>query len=183
MSTADLTPARQTFRLSVPSGPTAPRTAREVVALLLVLAGHGPCAATAKVLVSEVVTNVHLHTITPVVDLDVEVGPGGVSVGVWDDEPQGRNEFHEDTADGGPHDAVRGDAVRGDGVGSDGVGSDAARADDERGRGLVLVDALSTAWGITRPGAPADPRKRVWFSLSGIDLTGADLVEAGPSSG
>lgn len=38
-----------------------------------------------------------------------------------------------------------------------------AATDAEGGRGLLLVDALSTAWGVRR--VPGQPGKWVWFTL------------------
>ncbi|MEU6680875.1 ATP-binding protein [Streptomyces sp. NPDC046925] len=41
----------------------------------------------------------------------------------------------------------------------------APQADDLRGRGLVLVDALTHSWGTTLLGTGADRRKQVWAQL------------------
>ncbi|GAA2656609.1 ATP-binding protein [Streptomyces lunalinharesii] len=110
-------PAREAYRFSVPSSSAAPKIAREVVARLLVLTGHARASETAQLLVSELVTNTHLHTRTRTIHLDVALGPCRVDVGVWDASPELRPAFRP---------------------GRDGA---------ESGRGLLLVDALASGCG------------------------------------
>ncbi|MEV0261006.1 ATP-binding protein [Streptomyces sp. NPDC050617] len=140
MSNAGLAvpPRRQSFRVSAPNDAITPKIAREQVALLLSLTRHASVADVAKLLVSEIVTNVHVHTSTPVVHVDVTVGPGRVYVAVWDDAPCPRLHVR-DARD--------------------------PRAGEERGRGLLLVQEMATRWGVTWPVEPGRARKRVWFTL------------------
>ncbi|MFE7114244.1 ATP-binding protein [Streptomyces sp. NPDC057654] len=149
MSNAGLAvpPQRQSFRVSAPNDAIAPKIAREQVALLLALTRHADVADVAKLLVSEIVTNVHVHTPTPVVHVDVTVGPGRVYVAVWDDAPRARLDAH------GPREARDARAPRD------------TREDDERGRGLLLVQEMATRWGVTWPVEPERAHKRVWFTL------------------
>ncbi|GAA1175857.1 ATP-binding protein [Streptomyces rhizosphaericus] len=127
---------RDSFRLSVPNDLSAPKIARDMVAYLLVLTGHSNVADTARILVSEVVTNVHQHTTTLTVHIDVSVKPARVSVAVWDDKP---------------HTCP---VVR------------TVSSHEERGRGLRLVTELSAAWGVAWSDDPNQKSKRVWFSLT-----------------
>lgn len=53
------------------------------------------------------------------------------------------------------------------------VGLSGRSIDAERGRGLMLVDALATAWGVS----PTPTGKSVWFALS--TPTAAELHPAG----
>ncbi|MEU2789318.1 ATP-binding protein [Streptomyces sp. NPDC007100] len=106
---------------------------------LLTLADAGELAADARALVSELVTNVYQHTRTTVVRLDVAVYPQSVRVAVWDDAP-GSRLLNRD-----------------------------ARADDVTGRGLLLVEAFASRWGVYQPNAPERQRKGVWFALDRKD--------------
>lgn len=125
------------IRFVVPNSDLAPKIMRDLVVTLLVATGRSLLVDAARVCVSEVITNVHLHTRTTLVYLDVTLHPGRILVAVWDDEWNKRpatavHDFH---------------------------------SDDERGRGLLLVQRLSADWGVTWP-ADGDPsRKRVWFAL------------------
>ncbi|WP_275463387.1 ATP-binding protein [Streptomyces noursei] len=129
-------PARESYRFSVPSSPTAPRVAREMAANLLTLTGHGAVAETVRLLVSELVTNAYAHTHSRVIHLDVSVRPDRVTVAVWDTNPELRPQMR------------------------------ATHADEESGRGLRLVDQLATSWGVVWPNDPPARWKRVWFALA-----------------
>ncbi|MFF7415588.1 ATP-binding protein [Streptomyces lydicus] len=134
---------RKSFRLSVPNGETAPKIARDLVAYLLILTGHSFAVDSARLLVSEVVTNVYQHTTTLIVHIDVSVRPEHVIVAVWDNKPE-----------------VRPTVLY-------------ARAEQEGGRGLRLVKEVSTAWGVSWPAEPDTRGKRVWFSLAYASPEGA----------
>ncbi|WP_411146410.1 ATP-binding protein [Streptomyces sp. x-80] len=126
------------IRFVVPNSALAPKITRDLVATLLVVTGRPTLVDTARVCVSEVITNVRLHTRTTLVYLDITLCPGRVAVAVWDDEWDKRP---SETAVYDFH------------------------SDEERGRGLLLVQTLSAGWGVTWP-ADGDPsRKRVWFVL------------------
>ncbi|UNO40370.1 ATP-binding protein [Streptomyces sp. MST-110588] len=128
-------PVLQKFRISVPSTDIAPKCARDLVVCLLRNTGHHDVADTAKLLVSELVTNAHQHTTTPVVHMDVTVEPTRIHVAVWDDAPRERL-YARDAPDAAEH-----------------------------GRGLSLVEALSSGWGVNWAVGPCDLQKRVWFAL------------------
>jgi len=128
------------YHLTAPNSPLSPKICRDTVALLLAANGHGPCLAdTARILVSEVVTNAVLHTGTPTISMKTAVTAEGVRVAVYDD--------------GGP--VVPGGPL---------VPAEVAQ-DSEGGRGLFLLEALAHRWGST----PRRPRalhgKHVWFEL------------------
>ncbi len=126
----ELPEARRRFRFELPSGDAAPKIARTVVTDLLALTGHTEVIDDVSVMVSELVTNVYLHTSAPVVRLDVSVQHSRVRVAVWDDAPD----------------------------------SDPARRltdPGESGRGLCMVEALATRWGVYRPNAERRTRKGV----------------------
>lgn len=125
-------------RFTVPNSTFAPRIMRDLVGSLLVTTGHGVVADDARVCVSEVITNVHVHTRTKLVYLDVTLHPGRVRIAVWDDT------WHKRPAPARPH----------------------SRPHDERGRGLFLVQQLCTDWGVTWPTTRERTRKQVWFVLT-----------------
>ncbi|GCD44283.1 hypothetical protein [Streptomyces paromomycinus] len=62
--------ARDSFRFDLLNRATAPGIARAVVTDLMTLTGNTELVDDMRVLVSELVTNVHLHTDTAVVRLD-----------------------------------------------------------------------------------------------------------------
>ncbi|MFF5720213.1 ATP-binding protein [Streptomyces buecherae] len=128
--------AATTARFVVPNSDLAPRILRHLVTTLLVTTGHGIVADDARVCVSEVITNVHRHTRTSLVYLDVTLHPGRVRVAVWDEAWD-----------------------RHPAPGRDGV------TYEERGRGLLLVQHLCAEWGVTWPSHCEHSRKRVWFVL------------------
>ncbi|KAA6220611.1 hypothetical protein CP973_00365 [Streptomyces albofaciens JCM 4342] len=131
--------AHRSFRFDLPSGDTAPRIARTVVEDLLTLTDADELAADAKALVSELVTNVYQHTRTAVVRLDVAVHPNSVRVVVWDDAPGSR------------------------------LLSLRPLHDDVTGRGLLLVDAFASRWGVYQPNVEERRRKGVWFAIDRKD--------------
>ncbi|MFE1149859.1 ATP-binding protein [Streptomyces albidoflavus] len=126
-------------RFSLPSTATAPRLMRSLVSALLVTVGRPRLVDAARLCVSELTTNVHGHTDTPVIHLDVTVRPGRVTVAVWDDS-------------GDIRPSPLPDAREGQGPG-------------EHGRGLLLVHELAAAWGVTWPVPLQRGRKAVWFAL------------------
>ncbi|MFJ7523966.1 ATP-binding protein [Streptomyces griseus] len=135
MSTSSLD--RATYRFVVPNSAIAPKIGRDLLATLLAVTGHPLLVEAARLCVSEVITNVHLHTRTALVYVDVSVRPGNIWVAVWDDEWRTRPAP-------APSDHY---------------------TDEERGRGLLLVTSLSAQWGVAWPVEEARARKRVWFTL------------------
>jgi anti-sigma regulatory factor (Ser/Thr protein kinase) len=132
---ADPPASSQSYRLRTPNTKSSPRVCRETVAVLLAATGHPNLVDVAKILVSEVVTNVHQHTSSPVVHLEAIVSPEGVLVSVTDNDPDGRPGPRVPT----PH--------------------------EESGRGMLLLRALAHRWGVTWTGGIQPTGKRVWFEL------------------
>lgn len=145
MSTVEVerTVRQQSFRLSVPNGENAPKFARDLVAYLLILTGHSFAVDSARLLVSEVVTNVYQHTTTLIVHIDVSVRPEHVIVAVWDNRPEECPRVLY------------------------------ARPGQANGRGLRIVKEVATQWGVSWPAEPDERGKRVWFSLAGAGAEGA----------
>ncbi|MFK8847968.1 ATP-binding protein [Streptomyces sp. Ac-502] len=108
---------------------------------LMTLTGNTELVDDIRVLVSELVTNVHLHTDTAVVRLDVTVHPTSVRVAVWDDAPRSR------------------------------LLSLPALLDDGSGRGLHLVEALASRWGVYRPNIDTRRRKGCGSRSTGAEAS------------
>lgn len=68
----------------------APAVLRNLVVAVLRSTGHDALAETARLLTSELVTNVHRHTTVRAIHVEVIVAPGDVYVDVRDNEPQFR---------------------------------------------------------------------------------------------
>ncbi|WP_406456547.1 ATP-binding protein [Streptomyces sp. NBC_01622] len=128
----------QIYRLRTPNSPTSPKICRDLVALLLQVTGHHQHADTARLLVSEIVTNVNLHTDSLAVRLEVVLRHDRLRVSVYDD-----------ALDADPRQKP-GDAY------------------DENGRGLLLLTGLARDWGVQRSAsAHGTPAKQIWFELGG----------------
>ncbi|ARZ70225.1 hypothetical protein SMD11_4628 [Streptomyces albireticuli] len=124
------------YRFTAPAWPGTARVAREFVAAALVATGRDALAENACVCVSDVVSNVVRHARVTSLAVEVAVHHDHVVVGVSDTDP-GRIPWRRKVA-----------------------------ADSEGGRGLMLVQRLSEAFGVawewdglTLVG------KRVWFEL------------------
>ncbi|MFP8907243.1 ATP-binding protein [Streptomyces atacamensis] len=129
----------RTYELRAPNIPETVKVARNMVAGLLDATGHSALAETARLLVSEVVSNVHLHTKVPLLTLEATVGRDRVRVSVRDDDTTG--------APSSPGAGVPPEA--------------------EHGRGLLLVRELAAAWGTVWHGGLQPSGKSVWFELRG----------------
>lgn len=125
------------YRLSAPNSPSSPKVCRDTIAALLCANDLAHLVDTAKLLVSEAVTNITLHTSTYMIELDALVQDGSLLVTVRDDDPDQRPRVRTPAND------------------------------EETGRGLLLVQALSSTWGVTWTGGSQPPGKRVWFELNG----------------
>ncbi|MEH0577711.1 MULTISPECIES: ATP-binding protein [Streptomyces] len=129
----------QIYRLRAPNSPTSPKICRDTVTLLLRVNGHHPeLVETAGLLVSELVTNVSVHTGSLAVRLEAVVRQDRVRVSVYDDEP-----------DAPPDPST-------------------PACSSENGRGLLLVEAMAQAWGLglAHPSDPSGRGgKHVWFEL------------------
>jgi anti-sigma regulatory factor (Ser/Thr protein kinase) len=131
----------QIYRLRTPNSPSSPKICRDIVALLLQATGHPELVETARLLVSEVVTNVGLHTTSLAVRLEAVVRRDRVRVSVYDDAVDA-------AVDVTPH-------------------LNALDTQAESGRGLLLLAGFAHDWGVTRAGAVPASGKCVWFELWG----------------
>ncbi|MFF5566264.1 ATP-binding protein [Streptomyces sp. NPDC012623] len=137
----------ETYRLALPNTPTAPKIARSFVSSLLTISEHNALVDDARICVSEVVTNAHRHTRTPLIRVAVMVGVRQVTVAVTDDKPW---LLPIPTA-----------AAR---AKSDAQGG-TNQAEFEDGRGIALVANLAHAWGATIYASHPTGRKAIWFTL------------------
>ncbi|MFH8492267.1 ATP-binding protein [Streptomyces longisporoflavus] len=85
---APVTPG--TYLLVAGNRPNAPTVLRRLVATVLCATGYESLAETARLLTSEIVTNVHRHTNTPAVHVEVLVSASHVHVSVRDNAPRYR---------------------------------------------------------------------------------------------
>ncbi|WP_165987175.1 ATP-binding protein [Streptomyces sp. YIM 98790] len=132
--------AVRSYRLTAPNAPDTAKVARDHVAGLLHHTGRpGPAADVARLLVSEIVTNVYRHTAVRLVTVTTTIRPEAVMVAVHDTSPAAMPAMRR------------------------------VRPDEEGGRGLRLVQELASAWGFALHGgtaADADATgKSVWFEL------------------
>ncbi|TDC72219.1 ATP-binding protein [Streptomyces hainanensis] len=130
-----MTIATRSYRLTAPNVVDTPRLARHHVSELLTLAGHGELVDTARLLVSEAVTNVYQHTTADRLSIRTDIRSDQVRVAVQDAAP--RRMPRVSWADN----------------------------DAQSGRGLALLELLAAAWGVTFHGAPEPEAKTVWFEL------------------
>ncbi|MFF2526582.1 ATP-binding protein [Streptomyces liangshanensis] len=128
----------ETYRLAVPNTASAPKIARDFVASLLLVSRHQDLVSDAQLCVTEVVTNAHRHTRTPLIRVAVTINRKQVTVFVADDKPwalpvpQRSRPGHE----------------------------------RDSGQGLLLVETLAYAWGATIYGGCSPTTKAVWFTLA-----------------
>jgi hypothetical protein len=108
---------------------------RDLLAAILAASGRPGMVEAARVCVSDVVANVLRHAKVPVLAVEVSVLGDRVIVGVLDGDPDGRPRVVE------------------------------AAGDAESGRGLLLLERLAHAWGVSWTGGLAPTGKRVWFEL------------------
>ncbi|MEV5198701.1 ATP-binding protein [Streptomyces sp. NPDC053720] len=116
----------------------AAKLSRDFIASLLTVSRHRGLVDDARLCVTEVVTNAHRHTRTPLIRVRVIVQRKLVTVSVADDhwalpEPPAFRDL---------------------------------RGEQEGGRGLLLVERLAFAWGMTVLGGCFPYRKAVWFTLA-----------------
>ncbi|WP_228040330.1 ATP-binding protein [Streptomyces chromofuscus] len=149
--------AERRFRFELAAHPGSPAQARRLTRTRLT--GWAVCedtCDTAALVVSELVTNAILHTASDVVVCELHDGDELVRIAVRD----------QGCAAGDPHPS-------------------SGRAEEEHGRGLLLVDALAHAWGAHEHG----PGLLVWAELPRqADAPRGDLgwgarPKPGPSGG
>jgi anti-sigma regulatory factor (Ser/Thr protein kinase) len=130
-------PGEHAFEFSVAGGPGAPREARNRIADRLDGALDATAIDALRLLVSEVTTNCveHAHADARArIDIAVSRPPGTVRVELSTDAPPFE---HPPIKPAGPD------------------------PEDERGRGLLIVDALAQTWGVE-----CHSRNQVWFELA-----------------
>ncbi|AXG79304.1 ATP-binding protein [Streptomyces paludis] len=138
---------RKPYLLTLPNTAAAPKIARNFVSSLLGIdRRHHALVEDARLCVTEVVTNAHRHTQTPLIRVSAALEGGRVTVAVTDDRPWVL-----------PVPTV---VVRGQG--QDGGGDQSAY---EEGRGIALVAHLAHAWGTTIYASDPVGRKAIWFTL------------------
>jgi anti-sigma regulatory factor (Ser/Thr protein kinase) len=131
-------PEARIYTFTTLNAPDAAKLARDHVAWLL---HHNACPVetdTARLLVSEIVTNAHQHTTTPVICLTTTIRPAGVRVAVYDTHPVGLS-----TPLDGPPTILM----------------------NEHGRGLSLLQTCASSWGYKLHGGPNPFGKTVYFVL------------------
>lgn len=131
----------ETYRLTLPNTAGAAKLARDFVTSLLSLSRHHDLVEDAQICVTEVVTNARRHTPTPLIRVHVAVNQQRVTVAVSDDGPAAPP------------------LLRALCVGPE----------QERGRGLMIVESLALAWGANTAGEDHPGRKVVWFTLGRPD--------------
>ncbi|MEV3932200.1 ATP-binding protein [Streptomyces sp. NPDC049944] len=134
----------ESYRLSLPNTPRSAGIARHFVTSLLTGTSHSAIVDDARLCVTEVVANAHRHTRTSLIRVHVAVGPEQVTVSVADDTPW------TVPAPGGLRTGPA----------------------QECGRGLILLEALASAWGSDVCGCCTPSHKAVWFTLA-ADARGA----------
>lgn len=130
------------YRLSLPNTARSAGIARDFVTSLLTGTPHSGIVDDARLCVTEVVSNAHRHTRTPLIRVHVTVGQEQVTVSVTDDKPW------TVPAAGGTPGGLRSDAQR------------------EGGWGLFLLEELASAWGSDVCGCCTPRHKTVWFTLA-----------------
>jgi serine phosphatase RsbU (regulator of sigma subunit)/anti-sigma regulatory factor (Ser/Thr protein kinase) len=139
-------------RLKLPADRRTPAAARAAVRALVLEAGLTALLDEAMLLTTELATNAVVHAGTEL-EVDIAADPDGLTVTVIDSRP-GPLTDHRDP-------------------GSQGLARD--RPEDERGRGLLLVDQLASSWGtVHHPGG-----KGVWFRLDRSRKDGRPPVDVG----
>jgi anti-sigma regulatory factor (Ser/Thr protein kinase) len=131
----------RSFRLVAPNAPDTPQLARDHVAYLLRRERQPELTDTARLLISELVTNVYQHTKVRLLSVETTFRPGRVRFDVIDGLTSGVTAIQPPT-----------------GVVTEG--------EAEGGRGLMLVDRLATRWGVTVYGGDQPFGKSVWFLLT-----------------
>lgn len=131
--------APMTYRVSAPNVPESARVARDTVAGLLYATGHAGLVDVGRLLVSELVSNVYLHTGADRFTVVATVDRDRALVSVEDRETRkfAQNAESAEVFDG----------------------------ESVSGRGLLLVRECARSWGVTWQGGPEPSAKEVWFEL------------------
>ncbi|WP_175541479.1 ATP-binding protein [Streptomyces aidingensis] len=130
----------RSYRFITPNTADAPKLARDHVVWLLEHAGCPVDTDTARLLVSEVVSNAHRHTTSTLVSLTTTIRPGRVHIEVYDTAPCPLPDPPE--------------------------GPDLALC-AEGGRGLWMLQQFAALWGYALHGGARPFGKTVWFDLLG----------------
>jgi anti-sigma regulatory factor (Ser/Thr protein kinase) len=125
------------YRLTAPNAEITPKVARDMVVSLLTATDHGLLVETARLLVSEVVTNVFRHAAATLLTIEATVTGTSLLVRVTDKDPRHAPPEQRSFPD----------------------------AAAEHGRGIALVNALAARWGVSVNGGMEAVCKTVWFVL------------------
>lgn len=139
LTSAQATSWAMTYRMSAPNVPESARVARDTVAGLLHATGHPGLVEMGKLLVSELVSNVYLHTEAAQFKIVATVDRDRVLVSVEDSETRVAARETE------PAETIDDESVS--------------------GRGLLLVRECARSWGVSWQGGPRPAAKQVWFEL------------------
>lgn len=126
------------YRLALPNTSSAAKLSRDFIASLLTVSRHCGLVDDARLCVTELVTNAHRHTRTSLIRVGVTVQRKQVTVSVADDD-------HWTLPEPPAFRELR---------------------EHEGGRGLLLVERLALAWGMTVLGGCFPYRKAIWFTLA-----------------
>ncbi|MFJ8645447.1 ATP-binding protein [Streptomyces sp. NPDC093546] len=128
------------YTLHLPHDPRAPRVARHTLRTVLATHGMAGLLDTAELLASELVTNAHRYSAEPyTLRLRALEEPVRLRLSVWDANPHIPAPFR-------------------------GAAAPSPREDDERGRGLQLVQRCADNWGAyeLQGGLHGRPGKLLW---------------------
>ncbi|MFI6083951.1 ATP-binding protein [Streptomyces sp. NPDC051217] len=127
------------YRLAVPNTAAAPKIARDFLDSVLRVSRHGSLMDDARLCVTELVTNAHRHTQTPLIRVTVAVNRKRITVYVTDDTP-----WSLPAPNLNPTEHELG-----------------------CGQGVFLLDRVAETWGSTIYGGLTPSHKAVWFTLAG----------------
>ncbi|MFC9652879.1 ATP-binding protein [Streptomyces sp. NPDC056937] len=154
----------EVYRLALPNTASAAKVSRDFVTSVLGIGRRRDLGLVddARLCVTEVVTNTHRHTRTPLIRLHVAVDGRQITVSVTDDKPWA---VPVPTAPAAL--PLRAEHDK----------------EEECGRGLALLDNLARAWGWTVHGGCSPRSKSVWFMLTETDGDGDGDGGAGSGPG
>ncbi|MFD3486524.1 ATP-binding protein [Streptomyces sp. NPDC058665] len=128
----------ETYRLAVPNTANAPKIARDFLDSLLRVSQHSSLTDDARLCVTELVTNAHRHTQTPLIGVAAAVNRKQVTVYVTDNKP-----WSLPVPRSSPTEHELG-----------------------CGQGVFLLDRFAETWGSTIYGGLSPSHKAVWFTLA-----------------
>ncbi len=151
MATVSPSSPSWSYALQLPHDPRAPGIARATLRTVLAAHDLAHLTPTAELLASELLTNAHLHTRGPYMLRLLSAEPDRLRVAVWDTDPRVPPGFREQ-----------------------GALAVVPPDDAEGGRGLHLVRACASSWGVSvlrEPGA-SEGGKLLWAECGRTEVTG-----------